>query len=41
MRKVMLMKEDSNGQEAAQDAQREDRPQEPEAQPIIAVLAPG
>ena len=30
------MKDDSNGQEAAQDAQQQDRPKEPEAQPIAA-----
>ena len=28
------MKEDENGQEAAQDAQQQDRPQEPDAQSV-------
>lgn len=32
------MKEDSNGQEAAQDAQWENRPQEPGAQPLAAAV---
>ena len=30
------MKEEDHGQEAAQDAQQQDRPQEPETQPVIA-----